>query len=282
MVIDHWNERQQEIIAAIQPQFLFCDVTDLPRRRRTPAPGDEARHFRSRGTACGPGPGRAWRRFHRDLRRRPNAPGACASDECALMSAVDYDVVVIGVGHPWCGRGPSRPRPRATSYVLIERRAALASRQPPAARANSSHGGLLAISTTARFGLVRESLRERESPPARCAHRPLVRPVPFHIPRLRATAAAPPWDDPRRTQSLCHCSAVFRTMRASTLCSRVAALGQSARRRRLPVALISRVSLPRNAQTDDTQLTQAVMPLGRRNSAPSCAARELPVGQAQR
>ena len=30
-VIDHWKERQQELVAAIQPQFLFCDVDDLPR-----------------------------------------------------------------------------------------------------------------------------------------------------------------------------------------------------------------------------------------------------------
>ena len=30
VVIDHWKERQQEIVAAIQPQFLFCDVNDLP------------------------------------------------------------------------------------------------------------------------------------------------------------------------------------------------------------------------------------------------------------
>ena len=31
VVIDHWKERQQELVAAIQPQFLFCDVDDLPR-----------------------------------------------------------------------------------------------------------------------------------------------------------------------------------------------------------------------------------------------------------
>ena len=31
VVIDSWKERQQELVAAIQPQFLFCDVDDLPR-----------------------------------------------------------------------------------------------------------------------------------------------------------------------------------------------------------------------------------------------------------
>lgn len=31
VVIDHWKDRQQELVAAIQPQFLFCDVDDLPR-----------------------------------------------------------------------------------------------------------------------------------------------------------------------------------------------------------------------------------------------------------
>ena len=31
VVIDRWKEHQQEIVAAIQPQFLFCDVDDLPR-----------------------------------------------------------------------------------------------------------------------------------------------------------------------------------------------------------------------------------------------------------
>lgn len=32
VVIDHWKERQQDLVAAIQPQFLFCDVDDLPRK----------------------------------------------------------------------------------------------------------------------------------------------------------------------------------------------------------------------------------------------------------
>ncbi len=31
VVIDYWKDRQQELVAAIQPQFLFCDVNDLPR-----------------------------------------------------------------------------------------------------------------------------------------------------------------------------------------------------------------------------------------------------------
>ena len=30
-VIDRWKERQQELIARIRPQFLFCDVEGLPR-----------------------------------------------------------------------------------------------------------------------------------------------------------------------------------------------------------------------------------------------------------
>jgi glycerophosphoryl diester phosphodiesterase len=32
VVVDHWKERQQELVAAIQPQFLFCDVDDLPQK----------------------------------------------------------------------------------------------------------------------------------------------------------------------------------------------------------------------------------------------------------
>ena len=31
VVIDHWKDHQQELVAAIQPQFLFCDIDDLPR-----------------------------------------------------------------------------------------------------------------------------------------------------------------------------------------------------------------------------------------------------------
>jgi len=33
-VIDKWDERNQEIIAAIRPQYLFCDVDGLPRAGR--------------------------------------------------------------------------------------------------------------------------------------------------------------------------------------------------------------------------------------------------------
>ena len=39
VVIDYWKERQQELIAAIQPQFLFCDVTDLPQKGELRIPG---------------------------------------------------------------------------------------------------------------------------------------------------------------------------------------------------------------------------------------------------
>jgi len=39
VVIDHWKERHQELIAAIQPQFLFCDVTDLPQEGELRLPG---------------------------------------------------------------------------------------------------------------------------------------------------------------------------------------------------------------------------------------------------
>jgi glycerophosphoryl diester phosphodiesterase len=31
VVIDHWKDRQQDLVTDIQPQFLFCDVNDLPR-----------------------------------------------------------------------------------------------------------------------------------------------------------------------------------------------------------------------------------------------------------
>ena len=33
-VIDKWDERNQELIAAIRPQYLFCDVDGLPREGR--------------------------------------------------------------------------------------------------------------------------------------------------------------------------------------------------------------------------------------------------------
>lgn len=36
-VIDRWNERKQELIAQIRPQFLFCDVEGLPREDRLQA-----------------------------------------------------------------------------------------------------------------------------------------------------------------------------------------------------------------------------------------------------
>jgi len=39
VVVDHWRERQQEIIAAIQPQFLFCDVNGLPPKGELRLPG---------------------------------------------------------------------------------------------------------------------------------------------------------------------------------------------------------------------------------------------------
>lgn len=33
-VIDHWQERRQELIGRIRPQFIFCDVEGLPREGR--------------------------------------------------------------------------------------------------------------------------------------------------------------------------------------------------------------------------------------------------------
>jgi len=30
VVVDHWQEREQEIVSAIRPQYLFCDVDGLP------------------------------------------------------------------------------------------------------------------------------------------------------------------------------------------------------------------------------------------------------------
>jgi glycerophosphoryl diester phosphodiesterase len=38
-VIDKWEERNQEIISAIRPQYLFCDVEGLPREGRLHVPG---------------------------------------------------------------------------------------------------------------------------------------------------------------------------------------------------------------------------------------------------
>jgi len=34
VVVDKWDERNQEIVGAIRPQYLFCDVDGLPRTGR--------------------------------------------------------------------------------------------------------------------------------------------------------------------------------------------------------------------------------------------------------
>lgn len=39
VVIDHWKDRRQELVAAIQPQYLFCDVNDLPQQGELRIPG---------------------------------------------------------------------------------------------------------------------------------------------------------------------------------------------------------------------------------------------------
>lgn len=39
VVIDRWDEREQELVAKINPQFLFCDVEGLPGEGRLQIPG---------------------------------------------------------------------------------------------------------------------------------------------------------------------------------------------------------------------------------------------------
>ena len=163
------------------------------------------------------------------------------------MSATDYDVVVIGGGIH--GVGVAQAAAAAGYSVLLLERAALAS-GTSSRSSKLIHGGLRYLES-ARFGLVRESLREREIL-LRIAPG-LVHRVPFHI---------PVYDNSRRPSWM---------IRAGLgLYALLGGLSRHARFDTLPRARwdgldgldtrgLRAVFRYQDAQTDDTLLTQAVM-----------------------
>lgn len=163
------------------------------------------------------------------------------------MSAADYDVVVIGGGIH--GVGVAQAAAAAGYSVLLLERTALAS-GTSSRSSKLIHGGLRYLES-ARFGLVRESLREREIL-LRIAPG-LVRRVPFHIP-VYGNSRRPPW-----------------MIRAGLgLYALLGGLSRHARFDTLPRARwdgldgldtrgLRAVFRYQDAQTDDALLTQAVM-----------------------
>lgn len=163
------------------------------------------------------------------------------------MSAADYDVVVIGGGIH--GVGVAQAAAAAGYSVLLLERTALAS-GTSSRSSKLIHGGLRYLES-ARFGLVRESLREREIL-LRIAPG-LVHRVPFHIP-VYGNSRRPPW-----------------MIRAGLgLYALLGGLSRHARFDTLPRARwdgldgldtrgLQAVFRYQDAQTDDTLLTQAVM-----------------------
>ncbi len=163
------------------------------------------------------------------------------------MSAADYDVVVIGGGIH--GVGVAQAAAAAGYSVLLLERAALAS-GTSSRSSKLIHGGLRYLEN-ARFGLVRESLREREIL-LRIAPG-LVHRVPFHI---------PVYDNSRRPAWM---------IRAGLgLYALLGGLSRHARFDTLPRTRwdsldgldtrgLQAVFRYEDAQTDDTLLTQAVM-----------------------
>lgn len=163
------------------------------------------------------------------------------------MSAADYDVVVIGGGIH--GVGVAQAAAAAGHSVLLIERAALAS-GTSSRSSKLIHGGLRYLEN-ARFGLVRESLREREIL-LRIAPG-LVHRIPFHIP-VYDTSRRPSW-----------------MIRAGlSLYALLGGLSRHARFDTLPRARwdgldgldprgLQAVFRYEDAQTDDTLLTQAVM-----------------------
>jgi glycerol-3-phosphate dehydrogenase len=163
------------------------------------------------------------------------------------MSAADYDVVVIGGGIH--GVGVAQAAAAAGYSVLLLERAALAS-GTSSRSSKLIHGGLRYLES-ARFGLVRESLREREIllqiAPG------LVHRVSFHIP-VYANSRRPSW-----------------MIRAGLgLYALLGGLSRHARFDTLPRARwdgldgldtrgLQAVFRYEDAQTDDALLTQAVM-----------------------
>ncbi len=163
------------------------------------------------------------------------------------MSAADYDVVVIGGGIH--GVGVAQAAAAAGYSALLLERTALAS-GTSSRSSKLIHGGLRYLES-ARLGLVRESLREREIL-LRIAPG-LVHRVPFHIP-VYANSRRPAW-----------------MIRAGlSLYSLLGGISRHARFSTLPRARwddldgldtrgLRAVFRYEDAQTDDALLTQAVM-----------------------
>ncbi len=163
------------------------------------------------------------------------------------MSVADYDVVIIGGGIH--GVGVAQAAAAAGYSVLLIERTALAS-GTSSRSSKLIHGGLRYLEN-ARFGLVRESLREREIL-LRIAPG-LVHRVPFHI---------PVYDNSRRPSWM---------IRAGlSLYALLGGLSHHTRFDTLPRACwdgldgldtrgLQAVFRYEDAQTDDTLLTQAVM-----------------------
>lgn len=163
------------------------------------------------------------------------------------MTAPVYDVVIIGGGIH--GVGVAQAAAAAGYSALLLERQALAS-GTSSRSSKLIHGGLRYLES-ARFGLVRESLREREillrNAPA------LVRRVPFYIP-VYASTRRPPW-----------------TIRVGlSLYALLGGLSSAARFESVPRSRwdnldgldtrgLRAVFRYEDAQTDDALLTQAVM-----------------------
>lgn len=163
------------------------------------------------------------------------------------MSVADYDVVIIGGGIH--GVGVAQAAAAAGYSVLLIERAALAS-GTSSRSSKLIHGGLRYLES-ARFGLVRESLREREIL-LRVAPG-LVHRVPFHIP-VYGNSRRPSWMIRAGLSLYALLGGLSRHARFDTL-PRTRWGGLDG----LDTRGLQAVFRYEDAQTDDTLLTQAVM-----------------------
>ena len=163
------------------------------------------------------------------------------------MSAADYDVVVIGGGIH--GVGVAQAAAAAGYSVLLLERVALAS-GTSSRSSKLIHGGLRYLES-ARFGLVRESLREREIL-LRIAPG-LVHRVPFHIP-VYGNSRRPSWMIRAGLGLYALLGGLSRQTRFETL-PRTRWHGLDG----LDPRGLRAVFRYQDAQTDDALLTQAVM-----------------------
>src|SRR4029453_12292934 len=133
-------------------------------------PGDHARAPRPRGGLAGRAPGRGGRLRERGRRGRPDV------SRLATLDREIFDAVVVGGG--MAGAGVARDlAQRGLSCILVEKvdfAAGTTSRS-----SKLIHGGLRYLELF-DFGLVRESLRERETLARLAPH--LTRPLPFLVP----------------------------------------------------------------------------------------------------